>query len=76
MRLPDVIFAAILMNMLSAPASAEATCESLSSLSLAETRITMAQTVAPGGFVLPQDFVGAKTCWFQPYRTLPKQHHE
>ena len=69
MKLPDVMFAAILMNTLSAPASGAATCESLSSLSLPETRITMAQTVALGTFVLPQDFVGAKTCWFQPCPT-------
>jgi Tannase and feruloyl esterase len=66
MKLPDVMLAAILMNMLDAPASPAATCESLSSLSLPETTITVAQTVAPGAFALPKDFVGAKNCWFQP----------
>jgi hypothetical protein len=46
MKLPDVIFAAVLMTVLSSPASAEATCESLASLSLPQTTITLAQTVA------------------------------
>jgi hypothetical protein len=66
MKLLGVISAAMLMAMPSSRVSAAATCESLSSLSLPETTFTMAQTVAPGAFALPQDFVGAKTCWFQP----------
>ena len=66
MKLPDAMFAAILMNMLSSPLLAAATCENLSSLSLPDTTITMAQTVAPGAFALPQDFAGSASCWFQP----------
>jgi feruloyl esterase len=66
MKLLGVISAEMLLTMLSSSASPAATCESLSSLSLPETTITMAQTVAPGAFALPQEFVGAKTCWFQP----------
>jgi feruloyl esterase len=66
MKLLGVISATMLMAMPSSRVSAAATCESLSSLSLPETTFTMAQTVAPGAFALPQDFVGAKTCWFQP----------
>jgi hypothetical protein len=50
MKLFGVTFAAMLMTLPSPLASAAATCESLSSLSLPETTITIAQTVAPGGF--------------------------
>jgi hypothetical protein len=46
MKLADVVFATILMNMLSSQAFAGATCESLASLSLPDTTITVAQTVA------------------------------
>ena len=53
MKLLDVVFAAILMNMLSSPASAGATCESVVSLSLPNTTITVAQTVAAGALRLP-----------------------
>jgi len=49
MKLFGVTFAAMLMTLPSPLASAAATCESLSSLSLPETTITIAQTVAPGG---------------------------
>ena len=66
MKLLGVIFAAMLMTMPRSLASAAATCESLSSLSLPETTITMAQTVAPGAFALPQGFAGSESCWFQP----------
>ena len=66
MTLSDAILAAILMNMLNPAAYAEKACESLSSLSLPETKITMAQTVARGGFAWPHDFVGWKGCLFQP----------
>ena len=51
-KLADVVFAAILMNMLSSQASAGATCESLASLSLPDTTITVAQTVAAGALRL------------------------
>lgn len=63
MRLLGVIFAVILMN---SSAYAEKTCENLSSLPLPETTITLAQTVAPGEFAWPHDFVGRKGCLFQP----------
>src|ERR1700722_1410564 len=54
MKLSDVVFAAILMNMLSSQASAAgATCESLASLTLPDTTITVAQTVAAGTLKLP-----------------------
>jgi feruloyl esterase len=66
MKLLGVIFAAILMNMLSSLAYAQKTCESLSSLSLPETTITIAQTVAPGEFTWPHDFAGWKECGFLP----------
>src|SRR5579859_901656 len=66
MKLPDAMVAAILMNMLSSPVFAAATCKNLSSLSLSDTTITMAQTVAPGAFALPQDFAGSASCWLQP----------
>ncbi|HEV3276806.1 MAG TPA: tannase/feruloyl esterase family alpha/beta hydrolase [Terriglobia bacterium] len=55
MKLLGGIFAAMLMTMPSSPASAAATCETLSSLSLPDTTITMAQTVAPGTFVPRQE---------------------
>jgi feruloyl esterase len=58
MKLLGVISAEILLTMLSSTASA-APCESLSSLSLPETTITMAQTVAPGAFVSPEGPAGA-----------------
>jgi feruloyl esterase len=56
MKLLGGIFAAMLMTMPCSPAFPAATCESLSlsSLSLSDTTITMAQTVAPGAFVPPQ----------------------
>ena len=54
MKLVVLIFAPMLVAMLTSPASATATCERLSSLSLAETTITAAQTVAPGAFA-PRD---------------------
>jgi hypothetical protein len=47
-KLAELVFAAILMNMLSSQASAGATCESLASLSVGDTAITVAQTVAAG----------------------------
>jgi feruloyl esterase len=53
MKLVGVIFAPMLVTMLSSPASTAATCESLSSLSLPDTTITMAQTVAAGALTLP-----------------------
>jgi len=53
MKLVGVIFAAMLVTMLSSPASTAETCESLSSLSLPDTLITMAQTVAAGALTLP-----------------------
>ena len=53
MKLADVVFAAILMNIVSSQASAGATCESLASLSLPDTTITVAQTVAAGTLKLP-----------------------
>jgi len=52
MKLCPAILVPILMNLLSSPASAEATCERLSSLSLSETTITVAQTVAAGKLTL------------------------
>jgi feruloyl esterase len=66
MRLPDVIFAAMLLVILSSQVFAATTCENLSSLSLPETTITIAQTVAPGEFTWPHDFVGWKGCSVQP----------
>jgi feruloyl esterase len=54
MKLADVVFAAILMNILSSQASsAGATCESLASLSLSDTTITVAQNVPAGALRLP-----------------------
>ena len=53
MKLVGVIFASMLVTMLSSPASTAETCESLSSLSVPDTRITMAQTVAAGALTLP-----------------------
>jgi feruloyl esterase len=64
MKLLGIILAAMVMTMPSSRVSAAATCESLSSLSLPETTITMAQTVAPGAFALPQD--RSASCWLQP----------
>jgi feruloyl esterase len=52
-KLAEFVFAAILMNMLSSQASAGATCESLASLSLGDTTIKVAQTVAAGALRLP-----------------------
>jgi feruloyl esterase len=52
MRLCAAILVPILVNLLSSPASAEATCERLASLSLPETTITVAQTVAAGKLTL------------------------
>jgi hypothetical protein len=63
-KLADVVFAAILMNMLSSQASAGATCESLASLSLPDTTITAAQTVAAGALRLPTD---SRSCSLQAY---------
>ena len=53
MKLVDVVFAAILMNIASSQAFAGATCESLGSLSLPNTTITVAQTVPAGALRLP-----------------------
>jgi feruloyl esterase len=53
MKLVGVIFAQSSVTMLISPASTATTCESLSSLSLADTTITMAQTVAAGALTLP-----------------------
>jgi feruloyl esterase len=53
MKLSDVVFVAMFLNMLSPLSSAAGTCESLSSLSLSDTTITMAQTVAAGALILP-----------------------
>jgi feruloyl esterase len=53
MKLIGLIFAPMFVTMLSSQASAAATCESLSSLSLPDTTITMAQTVAAGALSLP-----------------------
>ena len=69
MKLLVVIFAATLLTTLGSVASAGATCENLSSLSLPETTITMAQTVAPGEFALPHDYVGFKDCMILPCPT-------
>jgi feruloyl esterase len=49
------IYAAMLMTMPSSPASVAAACESLPSLSLPDTTITMAQTDPAGTFVPPQE---------------------
>ncbi|HEY3837449.1 MAG TPA: tannase/feruloyl esterase family alpha/beta hydrolase, partial [Bryobacteraceae bacterium] len=51
--------------LLALPAFA-ATCDSLASLSLADTKITSAQVVAPGAFTLPTGARGAV------YKTLPE----
>ena len=59
MKLIDVIFAAILMNIASPQASAGATCESLTSLTLRDTTITVAQIVAAGTLKLPTALPGA-----------------
>src|ERR1700722_9736156 len=48
MKLPVVISAAIMMNMLSSLGCAAATCESLTALKLPDTAIRFAQTVAAG----------------------------
>ena len=53
MKLAELVFAAILMNMLSSQAFAGTTCESLASLSLPDATITVAQTVAAGALRLP-----------------------
>ena len=53
MKLIDVIFAAMFLTTLASPASAAATCESLASLTLPDTTITVAQTVAAGTLKLP-----------------------
>ena len=53
MKLVGVIFAPMLVTMLSSPASNAATCESLSSLSLPNNTITMAQTVPTKALCLP-----------------------
>ena len=66
MKLLGVIPAAMLGIVLNSPVFAAATCESLSSLSLPETTMIIAQTVAPGQFAWPHDFVGWKGCLFQP----------
>src|SRR5580658_2871054 len=42
-----------LLAALLTPAYAATTCESLSSLSLPQTTITLAQSVAPGAFTVP-----------------------
>jgi feruloyl esterase len=52
MKLRDLIPAAVVLATLSAPAASAATCESLASLPLRETTITMAQTVAAGTLTL------------------------
>ena len=52
MKLCAAILVPILVNLLSSPGSAEATCERLASLSLPETTITVAQTVAAGKLTL------------------------
>jgi feruloyl esterase len=52
MKLVGVIFAPMLVTMLSSLASTAATCESVSSLSLPDATITMAQTVAAGALTL------------------------
>lgn len=61
-----VIFTAILMTIPSSQVFAATACERLSTLSLPETTITITQTVAPGEFVWPHDFVGWKGCLVQP----------
>jgi feruloyl esterase len=66
MKLLDVIFAGMSVIVLSSQVLATTTCERLSTLSLPETTITLAQTVAPGEFAWPHDFVGWKGCLFQP----------
>ena len=62
MKLIDVILAGMLLTVLTSPASAAVTCESLSSLSLPETTITMAQMVAAGALTLatPLPAAGAR----------------
>ena len=53
MKLPTMIFATIMMNMLSSLGFAAATCESLTALKLPDTAIRLAQTVAAGAFNPP-----------------------
>jgi len=59
MKLLGVILSMILVFVLSTSGSAAATCESLTSLSLPETTITLAQTVAAGALTLPTPFPSA-----------------
>ena len=56
MKLPAVIFAATMMNMLSSLGSAAATCESLTALKLPDTAIRFAQTEAAGALNPPSSF--------------------
>jgi feruloyl esterase len=56
MKLLGVILSMKLVFVLSTSDSAAATCESLTSLSLPETTITLAQTVAAGALTLPTPF--------------------
>jgi|HubBroStandDraft_6_1064221.scaffolds.fasta_scaffold259686_2 hypothetical protein len=56
MKLPAVIVAAIMVNMLSSLGSAAATCESLTALKLPDTAIRLAQTVAAGALDPPSSF--------------------
>jgi feruloyl esterase len=53
MKLVGVICAPMLVTMLGSPVSTAATCENLSSLSLPDTTITIAKTVAAGMLTLP-----------------------
>jgi hypothetical protein len=56
MKLPGVILSTMFVLVLSTSGSATASCESLTSLSLPETTITLAQTVAAGALTLPTPF--------------------
>jgi len=51
-RIQKLILSSTISSFLTLPVMA-ATCESLSSLKLPNTTITMAETVAPGAFVAP-----------------------
>jgi feruloyl esterase len=56
MKLLGVILSMMFVLVLSTSGSAAATCESLTSLSLPETTITLAQTVPAGALTLPTPF--------------------
>ena len=65
-KLLNAILDAILVIVLSSRFFGSTTCEKLSTLSLPETTIMMANSVAPGKFAWPHDYIGWKGCLFQP----------